>query len=215
MKRDPHKTQEWILAAATKQFAASGIAGARVDEIAADSGVNKRMIYHYFGDKQGLYERVLAEQMLQMYGNIRVPQGDSPDERIRSAIEAYLDYCHHHSDYISLMLWEMVSGWETLNRISDQLEDKLHSYLLDTIEEGVAIGKFHSETNPRLFMSLATVQIFCFFPMLKHPHLMHKGRGIELQDHEIDHYKKLMVDQLMRSLEPVPSNDAAGEREEP
>jgi AcrR family transcriptional regulator len=60
-ERDPERTRAAILAAATEEFTAHGLNGARVDEIAKRSGVNKRMIYYYFGDKGGLYIAVLEE----------------------------------------------------------------------------------------------------------------------------------------------------------
>jgi len=53
-----------ILDAAREEFAAYGLAGARVDRIAASSQCNKQLIYHYFGDKQGLYDAVLTELVL-------------------------------------------------------------------------------------------------------------------------------------------------------
>src|SRR5215218_9682532 len=57
--RDPERTSASILAAAVTEFTAKGYAGARIDAIALRSGANKRMIYHYFGDKDGLYLAVL------------------------------------------------------------------------------------------------------------------------------------------------------------
>ena len=57
--RDPERTSASILAAAVTEFTDKGYAGARIDSIAAKSGANKRMIYHYFGDKDGLYLAVL------------------------------------------------------------------------------------------------------------------------------------------------------------
>ena len=50
IKRDPEGRKAQILAAATREFAASGYGGGRVDAIAAAAGVNKRLLYHYFGD---------------------------------------------------------------------------------------------------------------------------------------------------------------------
>src|SRR4051812_31933322 len=58
-RRDPDATKAKILAAAWHEFAQKGFAGARVDAIAARSGANKRMIYHYYGDKEGLFVAVL------------------------------------------------------------------------------------------------------------------------------------------------------------
>ena len=60
-RRDPVRTRERILRAARREFVAKGIAGARVDAIARAAAVNKRMLYHYFGDKDALYRAVLRE----------------------------------------------------------------------------------------------------------------------------------------------------------
>ena len=59
-QRDSAATRQRLLDAATEAFAAAGLEGVRVDQLAAAAGVNKRMIYHYFGDKRGLYDAVLA-----------------------------------------------------------------------------------------------------------------------------------------------------------
>src|SRR5207245_2675783 len=59
--RDPVRTRERIRRAARREFVAKGFAGARVDAIARSAAVNKRMLYHYFGDKEALYRAVLRE----------------------------------------------------------------------------------------------------------------------------------------------------------
>src|SRR5512142_2330134 len=61
--RDPERTQSRILASALRQFSAKGLAGARVDAIARGAGVNKRMLYHYFGNKDGLFSAVLRQKV--------------------------------------------------------------------------------------------------------------------------------------------------------
>ena len=62
-RRDPHATRARILAAAEELFADSGFAGTRIDAVAARSGANKRMIYHYFGGKEALFESVLRHRL--------------------------------------------------------------------------------------------------------------------------------------------------------
>ena len=57
--RDPEETQRRILAAAKVEFAKNGLGGARVDVIAARAKANKRMMYHYFGNKEALFKLVL------------------------------------------------------------------------------------------------------------------------------------------------------------
>jgi AcrR family transcriptional regulator len=61
-RRDPDRTRRAILAAALDEYSRHGPAGARVDRIAAAAGVNKRMIYHYFGSKEGLWTGLLDAQ---------------------------------------------------------------------------------------------------------------------------------------------------------
>ena len=62
--RDAEATKARILAAAKAEFAENGLGGARVDEIAARAEANKRMLYHYFGSKEGLFQAVLEEAYL-------------------------------------------------------------------------------------------------------------------------------------------------------
>lgn len=61
--RDGQRSRQRLLEAATKEFAAHGIAGARVDRISADAGVNKAQMYGWFGSKEGLFEAVFAQQV--------------------------------------------------------------------------------------------------------------------------------------------------------
>lgn len=62
-KRNPEAAQRLILDAAARAFADNGPAGARIDAIAAEAGVNKRMLYHYFGDKEALFAAVLDDRL--------------------------------------------------------------------------------------------------------------------------------------------------------
>ena len=61
--RNPKRSRERILAAALKEFASKGFAGARVDFIARSAAINKRMLYHYFGNKKKLFREVLRLKM--------------------------------------------------------------------------------------------------------------------------------------------------------
>src|SRR2546421_7174191 len=63
--RDPERTRERILNAGFREFAAKGFAGARVDAIARSASINKRMLYHYFGNKKALFREVLRRKLAQ------------------------------------------------------------------------------------------------------------------------------------------------------
>src|SRR5581483_3618362 len=59
-RRNPELARETILETAEEIFARDGYEGARIDEIAAASSYNKRLLFYYFGDKEGLYRAVIA-----------------------------------------------------------------------------------------------------------------------------------------------------------
>jgi AcrR family transcriptional regulator len=62
--RDPEQTKSRLIEVASKMMADHGVAGLRVDRVASLAKINKRMIYYYFGDKEGLAAKVLEQQLL-------------------------------------------------------------------------------------------------------------------------------------------------------
>jgi len=103
--RDPERTRGAILAAATQEFTGSGLTGARVDAIARRARVNKRMIYHYFGDKDGLYLAVLEAT----YQSIRAAEMDlhltdrDPVDGMRELVRFTWGYFLAHPEFLSLL----------------------------------------------------------------------------------------------------------------
>ncbi|HEY4658422.1 MAG TPA: helix-turn-helix domain-containing protein, partial [Gemmatimonadaceae bacterium] len=61
--RHPERTRDRILASALREFSDKGFAGARVDRIARRARINKRMLYHYFGNKAHLFREILARKV--------------------------------------------------------------------------------------------------------------------------------------------------------
>jgi AcrR family transcriptional regulator len=108
--RDPEQTRRDILDAATAEFAARGLSGARVDEIAARTRTTKRMIYYYFGSKEGLYAAVLEEH----YGGIRDAERalelDSlpPEAALQRLVELTFDYHAAHPEFVRLVSVENI-----------------------------------------------------------------------------------------------------------
>lgn len=99
--RNPERTRTRILSAARREFAAKGIAGARVDAIARRAGVNKRMLYHYFGSKDGLFAAVLQHTLNERLAHV---PGESPDAagRLRGRSAFYAG----SGEYVRLLMWE-------------------------------------------------------------------------------------------------------------
>jgi AcrR family transcriptional regulator len=108
--RDPEQTRRGILDAAFAEFAAKGLSGARVDEIAARTRTTKRMIYYYFGSKEGLYAAVLEEH----YGGIRDSERAlglddlSATEALRRLVELTFDYHADHPEFVRLVAVENI-----------------------------------------------------------------------------------------------------------
>lgn len=78
MDRDAEATKRRLLDAARDEFAAYGIAGARVDRIAAAGRANKAQIYHYFGGKGALFDAVFDEMVRQTLDEVPIDPADLP-----------------------------------------------------------------------------------------------------------------------------------------
>jgi TetR/AcrR family transcriptional regulator len=166
-RRDPVATRRKLLAAARREFAENGLAGGRVDEIAARAGVNKQLVYHYFGDKDALYLAVLEW----VYEEIRAQErklnleGLPPEVAIKKLIESSFDHLDAHPDFIVLLNDENRGGARHV-RGSRKLED-LHSPLVSLVSkilaEGVRSGVFRKGVNAvHLYISIAGLSYFFF-----------------------------------------------------
>src|SRR5208282_2043858 len=105
--RNPERTRARILSAALKEFAAKGFAGARVDAIARRAAINKRMLYHYFGDKEGLFRAVLRRKIAERQAWAESLSGD-PAESLTFWFEATCK----DGDWVRLLEWEALQGDE-------------------------------------------------------------------------------------------------------
>jgi AcrR family transcriptional regulator len=145
------RTQGDILKVATAEFAANGYAGARVDEIAARTRTTKRMIYYYFGSKEGLYlavlERVYA-QIRQVERGIHIGEL-TPDEALRTIAEA--TYAHHttHEAFIQLVSIENIHRAEHLRQSETILRENATAITLleEVIDRGVRAGMFRDDVD--------------------------------------------------------------------
>jgi len=110
-QRDLNRTRERIMAAAQKEFAASGLAGARTDAIACRARVNERMIFYCFGSKEGLYRAVLEQELSEKAGILE----STPDvDLTESLIDGFATTC---ADADTLRMWQ----WEALDTSNRKL----------------------------------------------------------------------------------------------
>ncbi len=182
-KRDPERTQRALLDAATKEFADKGIGGARVDAIAQRAGTNKRMLYHYFGDKIGLYVRVLEEA----YRAIRTAEHDldlthkPPEEALSELARFTWGYFLEHPEFISLLNTENLHRAEHLKGSEYLME--MHSHfvteLADVLRRGADAGTFKEGIDPiNVYLTIAAL---CYF-YLSNQHTLSAIFNRELAD---------------------------------
>lgn len=164
-ERDPERTRAAILEAATDEFTSKGLTGARVDHIARRSGVNKRMIYYYFGDKDGLYLAVLeATYSAIRHAEIGLHLDDrDPVDGMRELIRFTWNYFIKHPEFLSLLATENLNRARFLKQ-SDKIRD-LHSPLIGMISSllarGAKQGVFKAGVDPvQLYISIASLGFF-------------------------------------------------------
>jgi AcrR family transcriptional regulator len=163
--RDPAASRARILRAATAEFARAGLAGARVDRIATRARRNKRMIYHYFGSKSGLYLAVLEAA----YGGIRAAERTldlehlAPVAAVTRLVEFTWDYYLRHPEFLRLINTENLHHAAHLRRSRRIAE--MHSPFVELIAQllrrGEASGLFRAGLDPRqVYISIAALGYF-------------------------------------------------------
>ncbi|KMO38464.1 TetR family transcriptional regulator [Methylobacterium tarhaniae] len=163
--KDPERTRADILAVATEEFASFGLSGARVDAIAERTRTSKRMIYYYFGSKEGLYLAVLEKA----YADIRQVEADldlgnlAPAEAIRRLVEFTFEYDEAHPDFIRLVAIENIHRGEHLSASETirGLNLGVIQTITDIIARGQREGTFRTDVDP-LDVHLM-ISALCFF----------------------------------------------------
>ncbi len=163
--RDSDRSQLAILAAARDEFAQAGLGGARVDRIAERAQLNKRLIYYYFGSKDGLFLAVLEAA----YADIRTAEQQlhlsdlGPAQAIRRLIEFTWDYYLAHPEFITLLNsanLHLARHLKESERIRE-MNSPLIQMLGEVLERGRVQGIFRGGIDPvQLYISIAGLAYF-------------------------------------------------------
>jgi AcrR family transcriptional regulator len=149
---DPERTQANIMEIAAAEFGEKGLAGARIDEIAAATKTSKRMIYYYFGSKEGLYLAVLEES----YRRVRDIEGElhlqdlAPERALRRLVAFTFDHHLANENYIRLVMSENINRGQFLAR-SQRIQDlnvPAIAAIRQLYDRGVASGVFRPGLDP-------------------------------------------------------------------
>jgi AcrR family transcriptional regulator len=149
---DPARTMAEILTVATHEFADKGLAGARIDEIAAATRTSKRMIYYYFGSKEGLYIAVLEEA----YRRVRSIEATlhledlSPLKALEALVAFTFDHHNGNQDYVRLVMSEnMLRGqFISQSKSIQALNVPAIQAIRQLYDRGVAEGVFRTGMDP-------------------------------------------------------------------
>jgi AcrR family transcriptional regulator len=162
---DEDGTRDKILNVALQEFSRHGLSGARIDTIAAESGLNKGMIYYYFGSKEDLYVAALEES----YRRFREIESrfhiDSlaPVPALRSLVGATFDFHAAHPEFIRMVMSENINQGEYIRKIPDlRAINRSAVILLDRLcQRGIAEGVFRADIDAiDLHMSISALSFY-------------------------------------------------------
>jgi len=149
---DPEKTAAAILAAATDEFADKGLAGARIEAIAAATNTRKFMIYYYFQNKEGLYLAALEEA----YRGIRLAEAKlqladlAPVAAMKTLVGFAFDYHDDHPQFVRLVMAENMNNGRYLeqSKVIRELNASVIQEVAAIYRRGVKEGVFRPSLSP-------------------------------------------------------------------
>lgn len=160
--RDAEATKARILEAAKREFAKNGLGGARVDVISEKARANKRMIYHYFGSKEGLFQTVLENA----YIDIRTAEQKlnldhlAPKEALEQLVRFTWDYYQKNPEFITLVNSENLHRAKHLKKseVVKVYSRRFVSMVTTILDRGVKAGEFRSGIDPvQLNITIAAI----------------------------------------------------------
>ena len=152
-KRDAALTRQKLIECAERLFAEFGYAGTSIDRIAAESGINKRMIYVYFSDKEGLYKAVLTLNFKRaLHFSQSAEKSAEPADvllRAEELIKHYFSYLGNNPSFVRLLMRENLDGGKHAGKVlvetAAQTLDDLHGI----VRTGMRQGLFRQDLDER------------------------------------------------------------------
>ena len=166
-KRDATATRARILAAATEEFAARGLPDARIEDVAARAGANRRMIYYYFGSKEGLYLAALEAVYAELVEEERKIDVDrlGPVEAIAELVHLKIDHYTNYPHFIAFLNMENLYRARHLKqskRISE-FKTPFTRVIAQVLERGQRAGLFRKGIDPvDLYISICALGYMYF-----------------------------------------------------
>jgi AcrR family transcriptional regulator len=191
--RDPEATQQRILEAALQEFATHGFAGARVDGIAKGARINKRMLYHYFGDKEALFREVLRRKIAERRAFV-AHAPENPFERL----PVWAELMAHDPEWIRLLQWEALQWGEGRKVIDEPRRAQGFQEAVERIREQQARGTIPGELDAgQLLLSMLALTAYPF----AFPHLARLATGMRVSSKEFQEQRAVFLRRLGARLQ--------------
>ncbi len=167
-RHSPEQSRQLILEAATREFATEGLAGARTDSIAKAAGVNKALLYYYYGDKEALYGAVLQYVLGDLLQDVeQILDSDRPaGYRILAYLATHFNFVATHPEYRRLMQFEMMRAGAGNSphfpRLIEVFFRPLMLKVVGVLQEGIRSGEFRAVHPQHFLQSMISAVVFYF-----------------------------------------------------
>lgn len=203
--RNPERTRAAILEAARREIAAKGLAGARIDVVARRAGTNKRMIYHYFGDKDALYLAVLEDA----YRHIRNAEHrldltrKHPVEGLKELALFTWHYFLDHPEFLSILATENLNQARYLRQSIDikEMHSNFISELAEVLRRGQESGDFRNGLDAvDVYLTIASLGFFYLSNRFTLSTIFQRDLAAPA---ELDRWGQHIVDTVLAALRPL------------
>jgi len=212
-RRDAASSRERLLRAGGRLFAARGPEGATVAMIAREARLNRRMLYHYFGTKEGLY-RAVIERAYGEISSVDVALIDTllPAETLlKRMIRAYHDFFIEHPEVVRLLAWENLREGRSARKLElSAFKAPIVEALRVALARGKKEGRFRSDVDEKQL--LISIMALCFF-YFSNRFTLGQALGSDLFspaaiDRRVRHVARLVLDGIRADSRPgAPGKD--------